>query len=77
MIDDINNGSRGNYGAIISEIRLQAVLFQCNFTFEGRAFNSDAHNLAKFSFSLGQGRHVWLGQPHDLNCIPQTVFFDE
>ena len=39
VIDDINKGSQGNYGAIISEIRLQAVLFQHNFTFKQFYFN--------------------------------------
>ena len=61
VIDDINKGSRGNYRAIISDIRLQATLFQCNFTLKGRASNTDAHSLAKFSLSKLR-RHVWLGQ---------------
>lgn len=77
MITDIKYGSRGSYGAVISEIINQADLLQCNFIFEGRASNLEAHSLAKYSLSLGPGRHVWYGQPHDPRCIPQHVVFDE
>ena len=34
VICDINSGSRGQYGAILSEINLRATLFQCIFSFE-------------------------------------------
>ena len=77
VISDINKNARGRYGAIISEIRLQAEQFQCLFTFERREVNVEAHSLAKFSLSLDPGRHFWFGQSHDLNCIPHIVDFDE
>ena len=51
---------------IIKEIVARArELTSCKFVFEGRAMNVDAHNLVKFSTSLEEGRHVWLGTPHD------------
>uniref|UniRef100_A0A8I6WUB9 RNase H type-1 domain-containing protein n=1 Tax=Hordeum vulgare subsp. vulgare TaxID=112509 RepID=A0A8I6WUB9_HORVV len=76
-IADIKNGARGWNGSIVHEISLRATLFRCNFCFEGRDANTEAHNLAKFSLSRGPGRHVSLGQPHDLICIPPVVVFDE
>lgn len=52
-------------------------MFNCKYIFEGCAVNGHAHSQAKFSHSLGQGRHICLAQPHDPNCIPQTVTFDQ
>ena len=66
----ITRGHKGSYGSIISEIKSRSLPFQCNFSFEGRRVNFEAHKLARFSLSLAQGRHVWLGQPHDQVCIP-------
>lgn len=77
VISDINKGCRGSTGAVISEIKILANSFQCNFIFESRASNMEAHSLAKSSLSLGPGRHVWFGQPPDPRCIPQFVVFDE
>jgi hypothetical protein len=51
VITDINKGGHGRYGAIISEILLQATHFQCNFNFECRAVNVEAHSLGKYSLS--------------------------
>ena len=76
-VADILCGGRGKSGSIIQEINLRETLFQCNFSFEGRAANVEAHKLAKYSLSLGPGRHLWLGQPHDPRCIPPIVVFDE
>ena len=73
VVADIDQSARGRYGAIISEIKLKAATFQCIFTFEGRATNYEAHSLARFSLRRGPGRHLWLGQPHDLSCIPLSV----
>ena len=61
---------KAKYGTIICEIHHRATMFNCVFSFEGRESNREAHSIAKFSYFLGQGRHVWLGQPHDLRCIP-------
>nr|XP_020198524.1 uncharacterized protein LOC109784346 [Aegilops tauschii subsp. strangulata] len=71
VVADINNGTEGPYSAIIKEIRARARSFRsCEFIFEGRAGNTDAHNLAKFSSSLDVGRHLWLRVPHDQFVIP-------
>lgn len=76
VIGDIARDSQGPYGVIIREIKMRSSPFLCNFTFESRAVNLEAHKLAKFSLSLALGRHVWLGQPHDQRCIPHIVDFD-
>lgn len=76
VVSDINRASKGRYGAIVSEIILNSAHFHCNFVFEGRTVNYEAHRLAKHSLRLGLGRHVWLGQPHDQNCIPLSVEFE-
>ena len=73
----INKGSLGTYGAIINEIRLHLDPSCCNFVSKGRATNVEAHSLAKHSLTLGLGRHIWFGQPHDLNFIPHHIVFDE
>jgi hypothetical protein len=77
VISDITNKARGTYGVVISEINEQATHFQCNFSFEGRVVNYEAHSLARFSVSRGPGCHVWLGNPHDSRCIPHHVDFDD
>lgn len=76
-VSHIARCNRGIYGAIISEINLHVSQLHCKITFEGCAVNYEAHCLAKFSLLLGPRRQVWLGQPHDLNCIPLSVDFDE
>ena len=58
VIGDIHEVSQGNYGAIISEINLQASLLGCIFTLESRTINVEAHSLVKFALSLGLGRHA-------------------
>ena len=77
VVSDISKSHMGKTAAIIQEIRFRASSFICNFMFEGRAANRDAHKLAKFSLSLGPGRHVWLGQPRIPNCIPRLVEFGD
>lgn len=76
VIGDIQQGNKGGYGTIISEIKKRAVMFNCTFTFEGRASNIDVDRLAKILNSLDQGRHVWLMQPHDPFCIPLHIEFE-
>jgi hypothetical protein len=76
VVSDIARGNRGRYGAIIEEINLTSALLYCNFVFESRAANYEAHSLAKFSLRRGPGRHVWYGQPHDPNRIPLSVDFE-
>lgn len=77
VVSDIHKNARGKYGAIISEINLKASILHCNFGFESRAVNYEAHRLAKFSLSRGPGRHVWFGAPYDQNRIPHHADFDE
>lgn len=71
VVAEIKNGTEGQYSAIIKEICARARGFRsCEYIFEGRALNIDAHNLVKFSTSLDVGRHLWLGVPHDQFVIP-------
>lgn len=76
VVGEINQGSQGTAGAIITEIKSRAAAFNCIFTFEGRAVNVDVLSLARFSLSLAPGRHVWFDQPHNPNYIPLVVDFD-
>ena len=76
VIGDITRGHKGSYGSIISEIKSRSLRFQCNFSFEGRRVNLEAHKLVRFALRLAFGRHVWLGQPHDQTCIPLNVVFE-
>jgi hypothetical protein len=49
---------------ILRDIYQISKSFDCvHFTQEGREFNREAHYLAKYAWSLGAGRHVWLGSP--------------
>jgi hypothetical protein len=74
VVDDIKRGSSAEHAAIILEITDRSRLFiACNITHEFRSSNFEAHNLARHALSLGFGRHVWLGQPGDLNFIPVNV----
>lgn len=77
VVNDIERGTNGSYGRIISEVKHHASFFNCTFVFEGRASNTDADRLAKFSNTLDQGRHLWLIHPHDPFCIPLHVVYDQ
>ena len=77
VVSDIQKGTRGRYGTIISEIKLSATTFNCNFVWEGRAVNYEAHRLAKFALSQGPGHHMWLENPHDPSCIPLHVDYGD
>lgn len=78
VVDDIQKGKGGTYMSVIKEIFIRSSLFNsCNFIFEGRASNLDAHKLAKDSLALDRGRHLWLIHPHDPLCIPLNVQLDE
>ena len=52
VIQDLNNVSRGRYGAIIEEIQARASNFNSIFMHESRLVNKEAHKLARFSLSL-------------------------
>lgn len=71
VVEEIHKGSAGPYSVIIKEIEASAKDFEsCVFIFESRVLNFEAHSLVKFSSSLVDGRHVWLGLPHDPFVIP-------
>ena len=55
VVNDIERGTSSTYGCIISEIKQRVSLINCKFTFEGRASNTDADRLAKFSNTLDLG----------------------
>ena len=74
VVQDITNNTGGEYGPGVREIRETSTLFQhCTFTFEGRETNIEAHRLARHALGLGHGRHLWLIDPPDLNCIPMNL----
>ena len=73
MVEETKNESSGGYGAV-REIRATQLLFDSyKVIFEGRENNSNAHSLAKYSVLLDQGRHLWLGAPHDPFCISMNI----
>jgi hypothetical protein len=74
VVDAIKQGGASSYGAVIHEISLRSSVFlSCNFLHEFRTSNVEAHSLAKHALTLGDGRHVWLGQTGDLDFVPLTV----
>lgn len=78
VIKDIKHDSAGLQGAIIREINISRKAFtSCNFSHERRVFNFEPHNLAKFGCSLGPGRHIWLGIPHDQNLVPMNIVMNQ
>ena len=73
-VDDIQQKSKGRYGAIVHEIvQHKSTFHTCNIRHEFRSSNFEAHNLAKFTCNLGVGRHVWLGVPHDQHRVPMNI----
>ena len=74
VVQEIKEGSRSSYGAIIHEISLGLNAFiSCNIVYESRSSNFEAHNLAKHALHLGPGRHVWLAHPGNLLSVPVNV----
>lgn len=56
VVNDIKHGTGGAHSAIIREILVYMRSFHsCNFIFEHRNHNFEAHNLAKFACNLGIG----------------------
>ena len=77
VVNDINRGTGGPNAALIHEIMLRCNSFNsCSFVHERWNHNYEAHNLAKFACTLGLGRHVWLGNPHDPNLVPMSLVFE-
>lgn len=74
VVKDIHKQEGGMYASIVKEIVETArTIDDCNFIFEGRVTNLEAHSLAKHAFGLDFGRHVWLLNPPDLRCIPMNI----
>ncbi|XP_040245695.1 uncharacterized protein [Aegilops tauschii subsp. strangulata] len=74
VVDDIKQRNPTSYGAILHEIIDQSSSFsRCSFVHEFRSLNFETHNLAKHSLKLGMSRHVWLGHPGDLSCVPLNI----
>jgi hypothetical protein len=65
-VNDIKDDILGRNGSIIAKIRARSTLLQeCSFTFESRASNFKAHNLARHNIiSWGVGRHLRLAVPY-------------
>ena len=77
VVQDIKLGIGGMYAIIVKEIRETMELFQqCSFIFEGRETNIEAHSLAKHTLGLSLGRHLWLLNPLDLNCVSMNLVYD-
>ena len=74
VINHIHQRAGGDHGSIVREILQTSTLFTaCNFLFEPRESNYEAHRLARFGISLPAGRHLWLGIPHDPIVIPMNI----
>lgn len=77
-VNHILEGVGGNYGGVIKEIKEWMKSFtSCVFVHEHRSSNFEAHKLARHGVSLDQGRHVWLGYPHDPIVIPVNIPIEE
>jgi hypothetical protein len=77
VIKDIMDDAGGCYAPIIKEIGLHRREFVTSvFKHEGRKSDTEAHNLARHALSLGQGRHLWLLETHNLMLIPVMLAFD-
>ena len=74
VVEDVQKNSAAGYRAIVHEIILLANAFSsCKVVHEFRSSNFEAHNLARYALSLNFGRHVWLGQPGNLEFIPVNI----
>ena len=78
VVEDVQKNSAARYGAIVHEIILPANSFiSYKVVHEFRSSNFEVHNLTRYALSLGFGRHVWLGQPGDLDFLPVNIMDDE
>lgn len=79
LVEDIKSGTGGLHlhGIIIKVIQSCLHHFiSCSFIYESRSSNFEAHSLAKLALGL-EGRHLWLLQPLDLNCIPLNIVLNQ
>ena len=74
VVSDINQGAQSSYSMILDEIRDRVNDFvKVTFWFEVREANFEAHALSKAASSLPEGRHMWLGIPPNIICIPNVL----
>ena len=74
VVSDINQGAHSPYSMILDEIRDRVKEFvKVTFRFEVREANFEAHALSKAASSLPEGRHMWLGIPPNITCIPNVL----
>ena len=75
VVSDIKGvASSSSYAFVIQEIKARVIDFVgVKFRFEGRETNFEAHALVKAASSLPTGRHLWLGNPPDIICIPPAL----
>lgn len=77
VITNINSGAASSCPTILREINHRRLAFEsASFCHEHREANFEAHSLAKASSSLDIGRHLWLGNPPVIACIPMTSNFE-
>lgn len=71
LLEDIKTGTGGLHDIIAKEIiSIMYHFASCSFIFESRVSNNlEEHSLAKLALDFSVGRHSWLLQPPDLNCI--------
>jgi hypothetical protein len=68
----------GRYSGVIKDIKSWEHSFiSCNFVHESRDSNFEPHTLARHTLLIDQGRHVWLGLPHDPDILPIFLNIDQ
>jgi hypothetical protein len=65
-VNDIFGGSIGRYADIIEEIKAPSRCFMKSLLFFSEDSNYEAHNLARYSITLGVCHHMWLGIPYSM-----------
>lgn len=77
-VEAIKNGTSVKYGAVVHVIIDRSRVYSsCLISHEYRTSNDEAHKLVKHAFSLGTGRHIWLGQPGNLDFVPVNLVTGE
>ena len=78
VVMDMHTGTMGAIASIVHELLDTSEDFlTCNFVFESRLSNMEAHRLARHALHLEEGRHVWLMNPHDPSIIPVLRTLDQ
>lgn len=78
VVKHIRESSGSSYGVLVIEIRSWKNTFvSCDYVHESRSSFFEAHSLARHALLLDQGRHLWMGQPHDPNIIHVSLPIDQ